>query len=37
MFIANLAAQGNGGGLLYVIYEFILIGYQTDQYIEFNK
>jgi len=36
MFIANLAAQGIGGGLLYVIYEFILRGYQTDQYIEFH-
>jgi hypothetical protein len=31
MFTANLAAQGIGGGLLYVIYEFILRGYQTDQ------
>jgi sigma-B regulation protein RsbU (phosphoserine phosphatase) len=36
MFIANLAAQGIGGGLLYVIYEFILRGYQTDQYVEFH-
>jgi len=36
MFMANLAAQGIGGGLLYVIYEFILRGYQTDQYIEFH-
>jgi sigma-B regulation protein RsbU (phosphoserine phosphatase) len=36
MFMANLAAQGIGGGLLYVIYEFILRGYQTDKYVEFH-
>ena len=34
--MANMAAQGLGGGLLYVIYEFILRGYQTDRYIEFH-
>ena len=36
MFMANLAAQGIGAGLLYVVYEFVLRGYQTDQYIEFH-
>jgi len=36
LFIANMAAQSIGAGLLYVIYEFILRGYQTDQYIEFH-
>ena len=36
MFMANLAAQGIGAGLLYIVYEFVLRGYQTDQYIEFH-
>jgi sigma-B regulation protein RsbU (phosphoserine phosphatase) len=36
MLMANMAAQGLGGGLLYVIYEFILRGYQTDKYVEFH-
>ena len=36
MLMANMAAQCIGGGLLYVIYEFILRGYQTDKYVEFH-
>ena len=36
MLMANMAAQGIGAGLLYVIYEFILRGYQTDKYVEFH-
>ncbi len=36
MFMANLAATAVGAGLLYAIYEFVLRGHQTDQYVEFH-
>jgi len=36
MFTANLLATAIGAGLLYVIYEFILRGYQSDKYVEFH-
>ena len=36
MFMANLAATAVGAGLLYAIYEFVLRGYRTDQYVEFH-
>jgi len=36
MFTANLLATAIGAGLLYIIYEFVLRGYQTDKYIEFH-
>ena len=31
MLTANIAATAIGAGLLYVIYEFVLRGYQADQ------
>jgi sigma-B regulation protein RsbU (phosphoserine phosphatase) len=36
MFTANIAATAIGAGLLYIIYEFVLRGYQTDKYVEFH-
>ena len=36
MLTANLLATAIGAGLLYIIYEFVLRGYQTDKYIEFH-
>ena len=36
MFAANLLAMGFGSLLLYVIYEYILRGYQSDAYISFH-
>ncbi len=36
MLTANIAATAIGAGLLYVIYEFVLRGYQADQYVEFH-
>jgi len=36
MLTANLLATAIGAGLLYIIYEFILRGYQTDKYVEFH-
>jgi len=36
MLTANLLATTIGSGLLYVIYEFVLRGYQTDKYVEFH-
>ena len=36
MLTANLAATAIGSGLLYVIYEFVLRGHQTDKYVEFH-
>ena len=37
MFAANLAAMAFGSLLLYIIYEFILRGYQPDAYIAFHQ
>ena len=36
MFTANLLATAIGAGLLYIIYEFVLRGYQTEEYVEFH-
>ena len=36
MLSANLLATAIGAGLLYIIYEFVLRGYQTDKYVEFH-
>ncbi|MGB5747652.1 MAG: SpoIIE family protein phosphatase [Desulfobacterales bacterium] len=36
MLTANLLATAIGAGLLYIIYEFVLRGYQTDKYVEFH-
>ena len=36
IFTANLLATAIGAGLLYIIYEFVLRGYQTDKYVEFH-
>ena len=36
MVAANLAATAIGSILLYVIYEFVLRDYRTDQYVEFH-
>jgi phosphoserine phosphatase RsbU/P len=36
MFTANIVATAIGTGLLYIIYEFVLRGYQTDNYVEFH-
>jgi len=36
MLTANITATAIGAGLLYVIYEFVLRGYQADQYVEFH-
>ena len=36
MLTANIAATTIGVGLLYVIYEFVLRGDQTDKYVEFH-
>ena len=36
MFSANLAATLVGAALLYIIYEFVLRGHQTDEYVEFH-
>ena len=36
MLAANLMATAIGGGLLYVIYEYVLRGYQADKYVEFH-
>lgn len=36
MFTANIVATAIGNGLLYIIYEFVLRGYQTDNYVEFH-
>ncbi len=37
MFAANLLAMGFGSLLLFIIYEFILRGYQSDAYISFHQ
>ena len=37
MFAANLLAMAFGSLLLYIIYEFILRGYQSDAYISFHQ
>jgi sigma-B regulation protein RsbU (phosphoserine phosphatase) len=36
MFTANIMATSTGAGLLYVIYEFVLRGDQTEEYVEFH-
>ncbi len=36
MLMANLIATTIGAGLLFVIYEFVLRGHQTDRYVEFH-
>ncbi len=36
MFTANIMATAIGSGLLYVFYEFVLRGEQTDKYVEFH-
>ena len=36
MLSANLIATTIGAGLLYVIYEFVLRGHQTNKYVEFH-